>query len=54
MSAMRPQSRRKQPKASEYDETIHCSLLSGMDRTSPMVGRMMTTLWRERVCSRVC
>ena len=33
---------KKQPNVRLYAETIHCCLLVGMSRASPMVGKMIT------------
>lgn len=51
ISAMRPHSRRKQPNASEYAETIHCRRDEGMPRSRAMLGRMITVPWAAKVCS---
>ena len=50
MSAMRPHRSRKQPKAREYAETIHCRREDGMSRSRAILGRMMTVDWIEKVC----
>lgn len=52
-SAMRPQSSRKQPKVRAYAETTHCWRESGMPISRPIVGRIMTTAWMDKVCSSV-
>lgn len=50
MSAMRPQSKRKQPNVRLYADTTHCSRESGMSKCRPIVGRTMTTAWPDTVC----
>jgi hypothetical protein len=50
ISVIRPQSSKRQPNAREYADTTHWTRASGIFRSLPMVGRIITTAWADIVC----